>query len=349
MKARPLISLRFSSLLLLFFFILSACTEDEDTQQGPLRMNGVTADYITNSTASLSANFTGSTAHVDEIGFCWSIHSTPTTSDNVVSFDPVAGIVSHSAGKLTGETTYYVRAYYSTNDLIYYSEAVSFTTTGFLNDLDGNQYGIVKIGNQLWMRENLRVVNYSNGDAIIDGTRKGNYSTLTDPSFYFNYNDVTENSNTYGRLYTWHVVTDDRGICPAQWRVPDLNDWEIMIRRLDDQSSSYKATQGGIQVLSPLAGGMMRSPGTRESNTGLWHAPNQGANNTSNLNVVPSGYRDASGAFDQMGYSAAFWTYTQHDTTSAMMVYSHYFNSGVHANAFSKASGYAVRCVKNAN
>jgi uncharacterized protein (TIGR02145 family) len=269
MKARQMISLRFSSLLLLLLSFLSACTDENDAQQGPLKIGTVTANFVTGNTVSFSADFIGKTNDIDEIGFCWSTHSAPTTADSLVTFNPVAGIINYNIQGLISEKTYFVRAYYITRNKIYYSPAVSFTTMGKVTDYNGNEYGIVKIGNQLWMQENLRAVSYSNGDEITDGTRKGNYSTQSNPAFYFNYNDVAQSSNTYGRLYTWHVVNDNRGICPAQWRVPTMNDWEIMIGQLDALSASYNVTQGGIQQLSPIAGGMMRMPGTKESSNGL--------------------------------------------------------------------------------
>ena len=39
-----------------------------------------------------------------------------------------------------------------------------------INDIDGNSYKTISIGNQVWMAENLRVSHYKNGDEIPEVT-----------------------------------------------------------------------------------------------------------------------------------------------------------------------------------
>jgi uncharacterized protein (TIGR02145 family) len=330
----------------LFLFVLTSCDID-DGPEGPVSFELVTVDYITGNSAYFTADFLGSMTNVDEMGFCWSTQNQPTKNDEVAIFDPEVGLVHHTASGLSKDKTYYMRAYYIERGLIYYSQTLTFSTTSSLKDSNNNEYGVVKIGSQLWMTENLKSVTYNNGDSITDGTGRGNYSQIPSPRYYFHYNDEIENNEIYGKLYTWFVVTDDRGLCPSQWRIPDVADWEKLASQVDALSIPYDDELGGVQDLSAIAGGMLRTPGTLEAGTGLWYTPNQGATNVTKMNIIPSGLRDPSGAFDGMGYNAAFWSYTEKDPATALMFYTHYFNPGLHVNTFQKSSGYAVRCVKN--
>ena len=44
--------------------------------------------------------------------------------------------------------------------------------------IDGNNYPFVKIGNQIWMKENLRVAKYRNGELILNVTNNHEWSNL---------------------------------------------------------------------------------------------------------------------------------------------------------------------------
>ncbi len=86
-------------------------------------------------------------------------------------------------------------------------------------DANGNSYKTVIIGSQVWMIENLRVTVNAQSAAIES----------------YVYDDVEENSEIYGRLYTWQVVMNDsinnaaQGICPDGWHVPSDEEWTLLI------------------------------------------------------------------------------------------------------------------------
>ena len=95
---------------------------------------------------------------------------------------------------------------------------------GTVTDIDGNEYKTIRIGEQEWMAENLRVTHYQNGDCIT----KIDYRLDSDSLNYGVFFRSTENIDTiatYGLLYDWKAANDERNIAPKGWRIPNANDW----------------------------------------------------------------------------------------------------------------------------
>ena len=107
------------------------------------------------------------------------------------------------------------------------------TNCGTVADVDGNVYKTVVIGDQCWMRENLRVKHYSDGVEIPQGT----YNT-NDPCYYNPGASETE-TQIYGLLYNraaaWRDNTGSasnpsglQGICPTGWHLPSAAEFDQM-------------------------------------------------------------------------------------------------------------------------
>jgi uncharacterized protein (TIGR02145 family) len=94
--------------------------------------------------------------------------------------------------------------------------------TGTVKDIDGNIYKTIRIGDQWWMAENLRVTRDPEGNPITS---------------YF-YEDNSHKFGKYGRLYTWHAAMNGsekenaQGIAPDGWHIPSNADWEELVRYL---------------------------------------------------------------------------------------------------------------------
>ena len=200
--------------------------------------------------------------------------------------------------------------------------------TGTVTDYDGNTYNTVKIGNQWWMVENLKTTHYANGDAIPDGTGAGVISEETDPKYWFVYNDDLNNVSTYGRLYTWHTVTDSRNVCPDGWHVPGDTEWT--------QLTDYLGGGG-------IAGGKLKEAGTTH-----WNSPNEGATNESGFTGLPGGVRaSGTGLFDNMGETCHFWAATEYGSWRAWNQMLVHTDAHMTQYSTSKSHGFSVRCLKD--
>jgi len=201
---------------------------------------------------------------------------------------------------------------------------------GTLTDVDGNVYKTVKIGNQWWMAENLKVTRYRNGDSIPHAPNADTWSGHTSSGqlqrgvsipmskydvttgAYCNYNNDEGNVATYGRLYNWYAVADSRNIAPAGWHVPTDADWKQLEMYLGmSQAQADASFERGTDE-----GGKLK-----EADTTHWEPPNTGATNESGFSALPGGLRWVLGKFRSMGSYASFWSSTvnRDDSYSAWM------------------------------
>ncbi len=208
-----------------------------------------------------------------------------------------------------------------------------------ITDYDGNSYETIIIGTQEWMSENLKTTHYNNGDAIPNITNNGDWGSLTTGA-YSDYDNNPSNSDTYGRLYNWYTVDDDRGVCPDGWHVPSDEEYKTLemylgMSQTDADASGWRGTNEG----SKLAG-----------NANLWNDGNLENNaefGTSGFNGVPSGYRNYSnGGYYGIGDYGSFWSSTENDSYDAWFRVLGYDNADVNRYGNFKRSGFSVRCVR---
>ena len=206
-------------------------------------------------------------------------------------------------------------------------------STGKTYDIDGNEYNFKRIGNQIWMTENLKTARYSNGDNIATTDPFNlNISQESNLSYQWVYGGNLENLTPYGRLYTWYAVNDPRNVCPIGWHVPTDSDMTLLENFL-----------GGNNV----AGGKLKETGNNH-----WLDPNTGATNSSGFTAVPGGYRSHSGGntisgAQTIGSYAFYWTTTSNDSQYAISRRIMFDDMASNVHVTEKQDGVSVRCLKN--
>ncbi|MDD5570807.1 MAG: FISUMP domain-containing protein [Bacteroidales bacterium] len=203
-------------------------------------------------------------------------------------------------------------------------------------DIDGNSYNIIQIGNQFWMKENLKVTHYCNNELIPNDTNSTTWPYLGTGARCYYINDSMVNSAIYGALYNWHAVNDSNKICPAGWHVPTDAEWNTMEKYLDNTVDTIAVGSTGTDIGAKL----------KESDTAHWTSPNAGATNSSNFTALPGGYREEMGVFGGYKDGGYFWTSTSYAIGAAWYRYLFYSVSKIGRSYLgNKRYGFSVRCI----
>lgn len=208
----------------------------------------------------------------------------------------------------------------------------SFTTrhisySSFTDKRDGQTYKTIKIGNAVWMAENL---NYATRNSV-----------------------VANNAKQYGRLYS---IEEAKEACPVGWHLPTDSEWKALEKQLGVPFNdlNLESTPRGEEI----AGTMKNEMGWK-SESGV-----KSPTNESGFSALPAGfYLTEEKQLVGLGILACFWTSTQENDAIDKQLFStvdyknkayswmrildsrhndiarHYFSG--------KDNYYSVRCVKN--
>ena len=202
-----------------------------------------------------------------------------------------------------------------------------------VTDIDGNVYETVQIGEQLWMKENLKVTHYNNGDEIPTGYSNSEWASLSTGA-YTVYNDNEINADTYGYLYNWYAIDLETGVCPEDWHVPTDGEYTSLSDHLGGESVA------GAKLKECTLGSCPESD--------YWNSPNTGTTNESGFTGLPGGYRNYYGGYYLgMGYYGYFWSSTEYGNYNAWHRELNYDYSGVYRFSTNKHYGFSVRCIRD--
>ena len=226
--------------------LLSACGDDSST--GPGNNTG-DSKVSSSSTASIPVSSAKVSSNSKEV----SSSSTAQSSSAVTSSSSKEVASSSSAAKKGYPANYNPE-------------------TGVLTDeRDGEIYKTAKIGDQIWMGQNLRFLPKD----FVDGCDLR----------WIDQRERPDSLDTYGRRYSWIEATriscdymsdaisfgnEDyplpfQGICPKGWHIPSLDEWKIMIESTNQHlykllstdwvKPGYSGTdEYGFNVLKPANG-----------------------------------------------------------------------------------------------
>ena len=133
--------------------------------------------------------------------------------------------------------------------------SVILTTNSFADEIlfderDGQSYKTVKIGNQVWMAENLNI------GTIISSTQAGYQMSDNDVIERFCWENEVGNCDgengvmKRGGFYEWKEAIQFwdgqptlpvQGICPPNWHIPSLEEWNILFNNYSSKADAAKA------------------------------------------------------------------------------------------------------------
>jgi uncharacterized protein (TIGR02145 family) len=208
---------------------------------------------------------------------------------------------------------------------------LSACSESFTDSRDGQSYGVVKIGEQTWMAENL---NYATeGSMCPDGDSR--------------------NCKRLGRLYTW---AEAKTVCPEGWRLPTSADFEALAVAVSGDVALPLAGNSG--AVPNASGAISNEVGAKLKSRDGWFKKGNGSDEFG-FNALPAGYRGAvlkmddgtvtGGKFDGIGGYAYFWSATEdseNPESNAFYLFLSFSSDAASLNAFAKEDYRSVRCVR---
>ena len=194
-------------------------------------------------------------------------------------------------------------------------------------NIDGRDYKVVQIGNQLWMAENLdwkfNTLNFR------DSLNNPLDSTTAIQAAYYNYDESTYgvNGNKYGLLYNWYAVDylnqhlSDLGV-PDGWHVPTRAEFATLVSTCDNNvATKLKSTTG-------------------------WNNSSNGIDYYG-FSLVPTGMQITTYDTGSVGNQAFLWTSEAYNSGDGYCYWLGTNSTTLEESQGNKPNGWSLRLVKN--
>ena len=217
-----------------------------------------------------------------------------------------------------------------------------------VTDIDGNTYDAVRLGEQVWMAENLRVTRLPNGTPIGPDTTSAVCGNRFCPD------GDSANIETFGYLYDWSAAIGGhpnygnpmarlQGICPDGWHLPSDAEWT----QLTDYLSTCRNYVSGYNTEN-IAKALASTEQWSVSNEDYAVGNNPAQNNATGFGALPAGDY-AFGTYANTHDATAFWSSSQQDSQNSYAYGRNLsFNCPVvNRNVYYRDNGCSVRCVRD--
>ena len=225
----------------------------------------------------------------------------------------------------------------------------------FTDERDGQVYKTVKIGDQIWMAQNL---NYDPGDVSSLGRYawSGCYGDgaldeiskriLTEEEF-------AANCSRYGRLYTWEVAMNKvncgyhyncdignegtQGVCPKGWHLPTKEEWKKLVEPIAsgvrDQTTYWSYLGASVELKT--------ADGWKEYSTST------SGTNAAGFSALPAGFMYIGEFFRSKGVGTFFWSSSVYGSDESYCLRLQHDNDSALLWGEWKKNGFSVRCIKD--
>ena len=249
------------------------------------------------------------------------------------------------------------------------SDGLPCPGTPTVSDHEGNVYATVQVGEQCWMRDNLRTMTSPSTGTYLIPAAGTDYTFTGKQAFWYN-NSATYAPMNYGLMYNWNAAVDTfntaygetsvntdynnavsvtfsghrRGICPAGWHLPSDAEWTQLTDYVSSQSE-YSCGGNSSYIAKALAS--TEGWNTSMESCAVGNGPS--GNNATGFSAVPAGTCSSGSSFDGAGYFAYFWSATQDASNPNYAYYRYllyyYAYMGRYYNY--KHYGRSVRCLRD--
>jgi len=198
----------------------------------------------------------------------------------------------------------------------------------FTDPRDKKTYKTVKIGEQVWMAENL---NYAAEGSKCGGTELQEFEEGDGVFKYYTLEDKnTVNCDKYGRLYEWKIA---KTACPSGWHLPTNEEWAVLMVAVGGEKTAGKYLKAN-------------------SGWNDYEGKSGNGEDKFGFSALSGGGGDAGDRFDAngVGNDGHWWTASEKDSSVYGTAYGIIMRNEIEnviSSSYLKSYAWSIRCIKD--